>query len=233
MDYQQTEDVLEQIVTVALGSIQLKGELVVPATATGITIFAYCNSSNIFNTHIHHLARLLRQQAGIATILIHLLTPEEEAIDQRTKHYRSDVGFLASRLIGVTDWLFNHPTTRDLKIGYFGNNGTSCAALLAATARPNTVGAIACRSGQTDLACPVICDVQVPTLLIVGGNDLPLIAMNEDALAQIPTQHKRLEIVPDACHQFNEPGALEQVAQVTSDWFKSYLAREMEEVGSR
>ncbi|MBD2296029.1 hypothetical protein H6G06_21760 [Anabaena sphaerica FACHB-251] len=224
MNDKQSWNVLEQIVTVELGLLRLKGELVVPPDAEGIVVFAHCSGSSRYSTRNHYLAHLLRQQQGLATLLINLLTEEEDVIDQRTQHFRYDINFLASRLITVTDWLFENPITRHLKVGYFGVNRSSGAVFLAALARPMTVGAIVCRSGYTDLVGESLSYVQAPTLLIVGGNDCAIIAMNEDALAQIPTQNKQLEIIPGASHQFSEPGAMEEGGRLASQWFKYYLA---------
>ncbi|MFM7371704.1 MAG: dienelactone hydrolase family protein [Sphaerospermopsis kisseleviana] len=188
MKAQESGNVLEQIVTIEVGLLRLKGELVVPPEAQGIVVFAHCSGSSRYSSRNHYLAHLLRQQEGLATILIDLLTEEEDAIDQRTQHLRYDISFLASRLITVTDWLFENTLTRDLKVGYFGVNRGSGAAFLAALARPMNVGAIVCRSGYTDLVIESLGYVQTPTLLIVGGNDCAIIAMNEDAIAEIPTQ---------------------------------------------
>jgi dienelactone hydrolase len=224
MNNKQSWNVLEQIVTIEQGLLRLKGELVVPPEAQGIVVFADNSGSSRYSTRNHYLAHLLRQQEGLATILIDLLTEEENVIDQRTQHFRYDINFLASRLITVTDWLFENPITRHLKVGYFGVNRGSGAAFLAALARPMNVGAIVCRSGYTDLVSETLCYVQAPTLLIVGGNDYAIIAMNEDALSQIPTEHKHLEIIPEASHKFSEPGAMEEVARFASQWLKYYLS---------
>ncbi|MBE9056124.1 dienelactone hydrolase family protein [Sphaerospermopsis sp. LEGE 08334] len=224
MKAQESWNVLEQIVTIKLGIMQLKGELVVPPEAKGIVVFAHCSGSSRYSNRNHYLAHLLRQQEGLATLLIDLLTEEEDAIDQRTQHFRYDISFLSSRLITVTDWLFENTLTRDLKVGYFGVNRGSGAAFLAALARPMNVGAIVCRSGYTDLVIESLGYVHTPTLLIVGGNDCAIIAMNEDAISEIPTQHKQLEIIPEASHKFSEPGAMEEVGRLASQWFKYYLS---------
>ncbi len=213
----------EQIVIVELGSVRLIGELVIPAGAEGIVLFAHSTASSQYNTRSHYLAHILRQEGRLATILIDLLTREEEGIDQRTKHFHYDINFLAARLVAITDWLLQNPTTHHLKIGYFGADTGGGAALLAAVARPMAVAAVVSRSGHTDLANEALSYVQAPTLLIVGENDFPIIAMNEDALAQIPVQNKQMKIIPGATHQFNEPGALEEVGRLSSQWFKHYL----------
>lgn len=224
MNNKKSWNVLEQIVTIEHGFIRLKGELFVPPEAQGIVIFSHNSGSSRYSTRNHYLAHLLHQQEGLATILVDLLTEEEDIIDQRTQHFRYDINFLTSRLIRVTDWLFENPITSKLKVGYFGINRGSGAAFLAAIARPMNVGAIVCRSGYTDLVSENLCDLEVPTLLIVGGNDCAIIAMNEDAIAQIPTHHKQLEIIPEASHKFSEPGAIEEVARLASQWFKHYLS---------
>ncbi|MCC5634714.1 dienelactone hydrolase family protein [Nostoc sp. CHAB 5844] len=216
-------NVEEQIIIVELGNIKLKGELVVPAGAEGIVLFAHGSASSRYSTRNHYLAHVLRQEARLATLLIDLLSKEEEAIDQRTKHFRRDIGFLSNRIVAVTDWLLENPFTRHLKFGYFGADTGGGAALLAAATRPIVVRAIVSRSGQTDLVSQALACVQAPTLLIVGGNDLPIVAMNEDALANIPALNKQIEIISGATHQFSEPGALEEVARLASQWFKHYL----------
>lgn len=215
--------VIEQIVILELGNIRLTGELVLPIGAEGLVVFAHNCGSSRYSTRNHYLAHLLRQAGGLGTLLVDLLTKEEEVIDQRTKHYHCDIGFLADRLVAITDWLFENPTTRYLQIGYFGDGTGSGAALVAAAARPMSVKAVVSRSGNTDLVSLALAQVQAATLLIVGGNDWPVIAMNEDATAQIPAQHKHLEIIPGATHQFCEPGALEEVARISSQWFQKYL----------
>ena len=151
-----------------------------------------------------------------------LLTPEEEEVDLRTGHLRFDIGLLAQRLAGATNWLTENPDTRDLRIGLFGASTGAGAALVAAADRPDDVGAIVSRGGRPDLAGDALPLVKAPTLLIVGGNDVPVIGMNEEAFAQMSAE-KRLEIVPGATHLFEEPGALEKVAELAAEWFTRYL----------
>ncbi len=212
----------EQIVTVQLGTIELSAELVIPEDAKGIIIVPHTSSSIEYSYRYRYLAHLLHQ-AGLATILIHLLTVEEDNLDQRCKHFRYDIRHLANRLIGITDWLASNPITRNFKIGYCTASADGGASLLAATERPVAVGAVVSRAGQTDLLGSALSYLQTPTLLIVGGKDYPTLVMNEDALAQIPTPNKNLEIIPEATHQFQEPGALEEVARLASQWFKHHL----------
>jgi dienelactone hydrolase len=164
------------------------------------------------------------RQGGLATLLIDLLTTDEEAVDERTGHLRFDIDLLARRLVAATDWLGQLPETGDLRIGYFGASTGAGAALVAATERPEAVGAIVSRGGRPDLAGPSLPRVKAPTLLIVGGNDVPVIRMNREALAQLTVEAK-LEIVPGATHLFEEPGTLDVVARLARDWFGRHLAR--------
>jgi putative phosphoribosyl transferase len=156
--------------------------------------------------------------------MIDLLTPEEEEADLRTGHLRFDIRLLAERLAGATDWLLQNPDTQNSRIGYFGASTGAGAALVAAAQRPREVGAIVSRGGRPDLAGDALRLVQAPTLLIVGGNDVPVIGMNREAFAQMPAE-KRLEIVPGATHLFEERGALEEVARLAADWFAHHLNR--------
>ncbi|PPS42235.1 dienelactone hydrolase family protein [Chroococcidiopsis sp. TS-821] len=209
----------QNLVSVTADSVQLQGNLALPANAQGIVLFAHGSGSSRFSPRNRYVAEVL-QQAGFATLLLDLLTPEEETIDLRTRHLRFDIALLAKRLVGATDWLAQ--STTKLPIGYFGASTGSAAALLAATKRPNVVKAIVSRSGRPDLAGSVLSCVQAPTLLIVGGDDFPVIGMNQDAFAQLHTE-KQLKIVPGASHLFEEPGTLEEVARLASQWFQRYL----------
>jgi pimeloyl-ACP methyl ester carboxylesterase len=137
---------------------------------------------------------------------------------------RFDIGLLAQRLAGITDWLTQDPSTRKLRLGYFGASTGAGAALVAASQRPEAVGAVVSRGGRPDLAGPALAHVRAPTLLIVGGDDTPVIEMNRTALAQLPCQ-KRLVIVPGATHLFEEPGALDEVARLAAEWLTTHLAQ--------
>jgi putative phosphoribosyl transferase len=211
----------EHLVSVTADSVQLQGNLTLPVNAQAVVLFAHGSGSSRLSPRNRYVAGVL-QQAGLATLLIDLLTPKEEAIDIRTRHLRFDIGLLAARLVGATDWLMQNPATGHMKIGYFGASTGSAAALLAATERPNAVGAIVSRGGRPDLAGSALSRVQAPTLFIVGGHDFPVIQMNRKALAQLRTE-KQLQIVPRATHLFEEPGALEAVAHMASQWFGRYL----------
>lgn len=213
----------EQTVRIPVGSVTLEGNLAIPEGAQGIVVFAHGSGSSRHSPRNRFVARVL-QESGIATLLMDLLTAEEEAIDMTTRHLRFDIPLLAERLTGAIDWLKLQPTTRGLSIGLFGASTGAAAALLAAVARPDDVVAIVSRGGRPDLARQALERVRAPTLLIVGGRDEPVIALNEEAMAMLRAP-KRLAIVPGATHLFEEPGALEQVAQLAAEWFSRYLRR--------
>jgi putative phosphoribosyl transferase len=211
----------ESEILVRAGSVTLRGDLVVPAGARGVVLFAHGSGSGRHSPRNRFVAEVL-QEGGLGTLLIDLLTSEEEAIDLRTGHLRFNIGLLADRLAGATDWLADHPLTGSLPVGYFGASTGGGAALMAAATRPDRVQAIVSRGGRPDLAGPTLPRVQAPTLLIVGGNDTPVITMNREAMAGMHAERK-LEIVQGATHLFEEPGALEQVAQLARGWFQRYL----------
>jgi putative phosphoribosyl transferase len=214
-------NVPEQLVTVPVSTATLEGNLSLPKRASGVVLFAHGSGSSRHSPRNRTVAQTL-QAAGLATLLIDLLTAEEEAIDQRTGHLRFDIALLAERLVGATDWLNQHGATRALPVGYFGASTGGGAALVAAAERQGAVGAVVSRGGRPDLAGPALQHVRAPTLLIVGGHDEPVIAMNEAALAQLRCE-KRLEIIPGATHLFEEPGALDEVARLAREWFGRYL----------
>src|ERR687886_2920551 len=214
-------NVEERPVRVSADTVMLEGNLGVPDSARGIVLFAHGSGSGRYSPRNRYVAKALRE-AGLATVLIDLLTPEEEEVDLRTRHLRFDIGLLAERLVGATDWLAQNPSTQNLAIGYFGASTGAGAALVAAAERPEVVGAVVSRGGRPDLAGPSLSRVVAPTLLIVGGNDFPVIDMNQEALEKLHIE-KKLEIVPGATHLFEEPGALEEVARLAADWFARYL----------
>jgi dienelactone hydrolase len=212
----------EQLLQVPAGAVTLDGNLGVPAGARGIVLFAHGSGSSRHSPRNRYVAGVLRE-AGLATLLMDLLTADEEAIDLRTQRLRFDISLLADRLVGATDWLAQNPETRDLTIGYFGASTGAAAALVAAAERPDAVGAIVSRGGRPDLAGAALARVRAPTLLIVGGHDIPVIGMNQEAMAQLHAETK-LEIVPGATHLFEEPGALEEVARLAREWFERYVS---------
>jgi putative phosphoribosyl transferase len=208
-----------QPVTVTAGTIALHGDLSLPPEARGTVLFAHGSGSGRFSPRNRFVAETL-QARGFATLLLDLL--EEREADDRRKVF--DIDLLADRLLGAATWLRRQPPTADLPIGYFGASTGAGAALQAAARMPELVAAVVSRGGRPDLAAPHLARVTAPTLLIVGGNDEPVIGMNQEALAQL-TCPKKLIIVPGATHLFEEPGALEQVAGHAGDWFERYLTR--------
>ena len=208
-------------VEIPADGVTLPGDLVVPDASTAVVLFAHGSGSSRHSPRNQYVARLLRQ-AGLATLLIDLLTPAEEAIDLRTAQLRFDIRLLARRLIGVTDWLLQFPATSGWPIGYFGASTGAAAALLAAAGRPKAVAAVVSRGGRPDLASTGLDGVQAPTLLIVGARDEVVIRVNEEAFARLRCE-KALEIVPGATHLFEEPGALERVAELASEWFAGHF----------
>ena len=212
------------LVRVQAGSAILEGDLVIPEGAVGVVLFAHGSGSGRHSPRNRFVAREL-QAAGLATFLIDLLTPEEEAVDLETAHLRFDIPLLADRLVAATHWLAADPSTRGLKVGYFGASTGAGAALVAATVEPDRVGAVVSRGGRPDLAGEVLPRVRAPTLLIVGGRDLVVLDLNRAAMARMRTE-VQLEIVPGATHLFEEPGTLEAVARLARDWFRRYLRQE-------
>jgi dienelactone hydrolase len=204
-----------------VGETTLDGNLTLPASPIGVVLFAHGSGSSRHSPRNRYVARVLNE-AGLATLLVDLLTPEEEAIDSRTGHLRFNIELLAKRLLGAAEWLKTLPQTRQLAIGYFGASTGAAAALVAAAERPELVGAVVSRGGRPDLAGQALPRVQAPTLLIVGGNDFQVIELNRAALAQLRCE-KQLVIVPGATHLFEEPNALEEVARLARVWFESHL----------
>jgi len=202
--------------------VTLEGNLAVPPQARAVVLFAHGSGSSRHSPRNRFVARVLNE-AGLATLLIDLLTADEEEVDAATGHLRFDIPMLARRLAAITDWLVSHPQTRSMRIGYFGASTGAAAALIAAAERPQTVGAIVSRGGRPDLAAEVLPRVRAPTLLIVGGQDLVVLELNREALRELRAE-AQLVVVPGATHLFPEPGALEEVARLSAEWFARYLA---------
>jgi dienelactone hydrolase len=221
MNVTSESKIQEQLVSIPAGSAILKGILAIPQKARGIVLFAHGSGSTRLSPRNQYVAKLL-QEEGLATLLFDLLTPSEQASDLRTMNIRFDLGLLAERLVSATDWLTEQELTRHLRVGYFGASTGGGAALLAATERPESVVAIVSRGGRPDLAGTALTRVQAPTLLIVGEYDLPVIRLNQEALALLDVD-KQLKIVAGATHLFDEPGTLEEVAGLAGQWFKRYL----------
>jgi len=207
---------------VVIPPIGLQGDLVIPANAPAVIAFAHGSGSSRHSPRNQYVARVF-EQGGLATLLFDLLTSDEERIDARTAHLRFDIALLGRRLAAATTWLKKDADTRELRVGYFGASTGAAAALVAAAERPEDVYAVVSRGGRPDLAGAMLAAVKAPTLLIVGGDDTPVIAMNQDALEQLPVSEKELVIVPGATHLFEEPGALEEVAALACDWFQKEL----------
>jgi len=183
-------------VRIPAGPSLLDGDLAVPDRVSGIVVFAHGSGSSRHSPRNRYVAEAL-QQAGLATLLMDLLTRDEERIDMCTARLRFDIGMLAERLVAATDWLARRDDTRDLKVGYFGASTGGGAALVAAAAKPDRVAAVVSRGGRPDLAGDALPRVRAPTLLIVGGDDEPVIEMNQEAMAQMRCE-KRLAIIPGA-----------------------------------
>lgn len=221
MNHRADQTVEEQLVRVPAGEVMLDGNLTLPEGSHAIVLFAHGSGSSRHSPRNRYVARLLNE-ANLSTLLIDLLTLDEEVIDARTVQLRFDIGLLAERLVAATDWLTQFPDTRQLRIGYFGASTGAAAALAAAALRTDVVGAVVSRGGRPDLAGAALMRVQAPTLLIVGENDGQVIQLNREALAQLRCE-KQLMIVPGATHLFEEPGALDVVARLASDWFERHL----------
>ncbi|MCW5793752.1 MAG: dienelactone hydrolase family protein [Nitrospira sp.] len=204
-------------ITITGDGIALDGILGLPGQPKGVIAFAHGSGSGRFSPRNQFVARVL-ETGGFATLLLDLLSPDEA--DDRRKIF--DIDLLADRLLLAQHWLQTHASTRTLRTGYFGASTGAGAALQAAAREPDAVGAVVSRGGRPDLAGPYLSRVTAPTLLLVGGEDGPVIDMNKDALEQLTCQ-KRLIIIPGATHLFEEPGTLEQVAQEALNWFRRYL----------
>lgn len=200
----------------------LEGDLAIPENATAVIAFAHGSGSSRHSPRNQYVARVL-QQGGLATLLFDLLTPGEERVDNVTAELRFNIPLLARRLSEATAWLKKNKDTRDLLVGYFGASTGAAAALVAAAGRRGDVFAVVSRGGRPDLAGAALPLVKASTLLIVGGEDAPVIEMNQDAFRQLRMEEKKLEIIPGATHLFEEPGTLEKVALLARDWFRREL----------
>jgi putative phosphoribosyl transferase len=220
----------EKPIQIRIGSVSLSGDLNIPDGAQGVVLFAHGSGSGRHSPRNRRVAKVL-QEAGLGTLLFDLLTEDEEIIDEQTRHLGFDIGLLANRLIGATDWLLKSFDVSDgddmPTIGYFGASTGAAAALVAAAKKADAVKAVVSRGGRPDLAGDEYLDqVRAPTLLLVGGNDEPVIGLNQEAydkLKLLKEDEKRLTIVPGATHLFEEPGKLEQAAQLASGWFACFL----------
>ena len=215
------EEEEENAVRIPVDKTTIEGNLVLPPHAKGVVLFAHGSGSGRFSPRNQYVAKVLNQ-AGIATLLIDLLTKQEEEEDLQTGQFRFDINLLAQRLIGATEWLRKNPRTKNLAFGYFGASTGAAAALISAAKLPEGIKAVVSRGGRPDLAWDYIPNVKAPTLFIVGGNDTVVIDLNKKALKNFSAQ-KKLEIVPGASHLFEETGKLEEVAKLAASWFSKYL----------
>jgi dienelactone hydrolase len=214
---------VESEVRIPVGRVELIGDLAIHAGSRGIVVFAHGSGSGRHSTRNRFVANRL-QSAGLSTLLVDLLTEEEEVVDERTAHLRFDIGMLAQRLVGICDWLAGDERTAELSVGYFGASTGGGAALVAAARQPDRVAAVVSRGGRPDLAGAALPAVRAPTLLIVGGRDDVVLRLNEDALDRLGAPEKKLVVVPGATHLFEEPGKLEIVAKLAADWLTQHLA---------
>jgi putative phosphoribosyl transferase len=206
---------------IPVGNVVVEGTLTLTPGAKGVVLFAHGSGSSRFSSRNQYVAKGFNG-ANIGTLLFDLLTKEEEEEDIVTAEYRFNIALLAKRLIGATEWLRKDPKTKKLTFGYFGASTGAAAALIAAAKLPNEIAAVVSRGGRPDLAGEYLPGVVAPTLLLVGGLDTEVIELNQEALNQM-TAEKKLVIVPGATHLFEEPGTLEQVAKLSSEWFLRYL----------
>lgn len=212
---------VHQSLQVPAAGVVLGADVVVPEPAHGLVLFAHGSGSSRHSPRNRYVAGEL-QEAGLATVLADLLTPEEEQFDARTGALRFDIGLLAERVAALTDWVVGQEQLADLGVGLFGASTGAAAALAAAAARPASVEAIVSRGGRPDLAGGLLRLVRQPTLLIVGERDTTVLDLNRRALEELGGE-AALEIVPGASHLFEEPGALEEVARLARDWLVRHL----------
>ena len=205
---------------------RIDADLRVPENAAGLVMFAHGSGSSRFSSRNRTVAEFLEER-GFATLLLDLLTREEEAVDVYTRQFRFDIDLLGRRVASATNWMQHRNDISSLPLGYFGASTGAAAALIGAAEHPDVARAVVSRGGRPDLASAALRLVKAPTLLIVGGDDEPVIEMNQDAARQMTAAHVdlkvELKIVPGATHLFEEPGALEQVMKLAADWFTTYL----------
>jgi putative phosphoribosyl transferase len=213
--------VAETAVEIGLDQLRLAADVVIPDQATGVVLFAHGSGSSRHSRRNRYVAAEL-QAAGLATVLADLLTSEEERADALTGEWRFDIALLGGRLAALVDWVVHHEPLRGLRLGLFGASTGAAAALVAAARMPDQVAAVVSRGGRPDLAGAALASVRQPTLLIVGGRDEVVVDLNRRALEDLSGE-KRLDVVPGATHLFEEPGALEEVAELATDWFAHHL----------
>lgn len=208
-------------VVMPVDSLNLEGTLSVPTAARGVVVFAHGSGSSRHSPRNRYVADILNE-SGLATLLIDLLTEDEQQVDLQIAHLRFNIPLLARRLSEITEWVVKHPEVEDLEIGHFGASTGAAAALLTAAELPRLVRAVVSRGGRPDLAGPALVAVEAPTLLIVGGADTVVIDLNRRAMVHMQCE-KELQIIPGATHLFEERGALKKVAELARDWFLKKL----------
>jgi dienelactone hydrolase len=218
-----TEGSVHEIaVRIPIRPFEIQGLLALPSHPLGVVLFAEGSAASGLHPHDRVVAEAL--WAGrLGTLVMDLLTPEEERIDDETHLLRFDVDLLAGRLIIATDWLRQQPIAHDLGFGYFATSTGAGVALVAASERSTVIRAVVSCSGRPDLAGPALVSVHAPTLLVVGAEDHLVLHINRSALQVLPSADKGLQIIPDATHSFEEPGAIDRVAELTRDWFRRYV----------
>ena len=212
---------VSKAISINAPAASMGADLTVPPGATTVVVFAHGSGSSRHSPRNQHVATTL-VAAGFGTLLLDLLTPQEEAVDSGTAALRFNIPFLAGRLEAATEWLVDQPEAGRAHVGYFGASTGAAAALLAAAQSPDNVGAIVSRGGRPDSAGGALPAVRAPTLLIVGSDDPEVLALNEAAKAKMRAPCE-LEVVPGATHLFEEPGALDHVANLAADWFTRWL----------
>ena len=210
-------------VLVKTDSVNLEGDLFIPERASGIVIFVHGSGSSRHSSRNKFVARML-QEGGLGTLLFDLLTAEEERVDLMTREHRFDIDLLARRTLGAVEWVAEQVDTQQQPVGLFGASTGAAAALIASAEKPELVKAVVSRGGRPDLAGRALSQVKAPTLFIIGGEDDVVVGLNSKAFAQLPSSlQKDMQIVPGATHLFEEPGTLEQAAQLAQSWFRKYL----------
>ena len=209
-------------IAIPVGDLSIYGDLTLIDNSKGIVVFAHGSGSSRFSSRNQHVAHILNA-AHFSTLLFDLLTEKEERIDVYSREFRFNIPLLAKRLVSVSQWLQTHAITKHLKIGYFGASTGAAAALIAAAELKTEIAAVVSRGGRPDLAHDYLAAVCAPTLLIVGALDYEVITLNEQAY-KLLTHEKKMVLIPGATHLFEEPGTLEEVALITTEWFKKYMA---------
>jgi putative phosphoribosyl transferase len=218
--------VVSRSVSVPVDGTPLTGDLAVPASARAVVLFAHGSGSSRHSPRNRYVAQVLHD-SGLGSLLLDLLTGQEERIDAVTGELRFDIGLLGRRLVAAVDWLGGHPATASLPVGLFGASTGAAAALVAAAERPGPVRSVVSRGGRPDLAGDALGRVRAPVLLLVGGRDPDVLRLNRSAAERLPGRHE-VRVIPGATHLFEEPGTLEQVAEAAREWFQQTAARAYE-----